>query len=158
MTTPASDVFDLFLTVINDYRLDSINNTSGSITLGLYLEPWLLNSIMEFDVCDQDLTYTASGSSIEGYFLVDLTTENKLVLSQIMVKYWLQKTINDILQMNNHIQDHDFKTFSAAQNLKAKQDLYKIKCEEIDQRLTRYEYKRNEWSNWKNQNFDGMGV
>jgi hypothetical protein len=155
MGTLSSEIFDLFLTSIDDYRLTSIYDSSGSLVLDTYLEPWLLNSINEFDICNQPLVYTTSGSSTEGYFTETLTIKNKLILSQIMVKYWLQKTISDILQMTNFVQDHDFKTFSAAQNLKAKQDYYVLKKEEISQMLVDYSYKGNDWSKWKLQNFDG---
>ena len=154
MGTLSSEIFDLFLTSVNDYRLTSIYTSSGSLVLDTYLEPWLLQSIVEFsDVCTEDLTYTASGSATEGYFDATLSMEAKLMLSQIMVKYWLQKTIQDILQMNLHITDHDFKTFSASQNLKAKQEYYILKCEEISQRLVSYGYKKNDWQSWRNQDF-----
>ena len=159
MGTMSSEIFDLFLTSINDYRLTSIYASSGSLVLDTYLEPWLLNSIVDFsDVCIEDLNYTASGSATEGYFDAILSLEAKLILAQIMVKYWLQKTVSDILQMNLHITDHDFKTFSSSQNLKAKQEYYILKCEEISQRLVNYGYKKNNWEQWKNQNFDGTGV
>jgi hypothetical protein len=71
-----------------------------------------------------------------------------------MSKYWLAKTVQDILQMNNSLQDRDFKTFSQAQNLQAKQKLYNLKREEISQRLSEYGYKNNVWQDWRNQNFN----
>ena len=155
MGTLSSEVVDLFLTRINDYRLDTIYTVSGSFVLNTYVESWLLDSIAEFeDMCDQALTYTVSGSAIEGEFTETLTMINKLILSRIMVKYWLQKSINDILQMNLHVTDRDFKTFSAAQNLKAKQDYLNSLKEELSQDLMNYSYHRNDWANWKNQIFD----
>lgn len=157
MATYTSDIVDLFLPNINDYRLSAINDASGSMVLNLYVEPWILNAIEDFDICDQDLTYTPSTETTEGYFNEDLTMENKIMLSQIMVLYWLQKTVADVLQMSNLITDHDFKTFSAAQNMKAKQDYLNLKREEISQRLILYSYKKNNWTNWKNMDFDGSG-
>jgi len=155
MTTNSSDIFDLFLTRISDYRLYAIDETSGSLALSIYLEPWLLSSIIDFDVCDQDLTYTSSTISSEGYFAETLTLKNKIVLSQLMVKYWLEKEVQDILQMQLFITDHDFKTHAASQNLKAKQDYYNSKKEELSQILVDYGYRVNDWTGWKNQNFDG---
>lgn len=154
MSTNSSEVYDLFLTRVNDYRLTSIFQNSGSATLGLYLEPWLLDSINEFDKCSQDLTFYPTSGSSEGYFKEDLTTEHKLILSQIIVKYWLAKNVQDILSMNLNLVDHDFKTFSQAQNLKAKQDYYNTKKEEVSQILNDYYYKNNDWLNWRNQQFD----
>ena len=149
----SSEIFDFFLTSVNDYKLTAIYQASGSLVLDTYMEPWLLNSIVEFDICDQDLSYTVSSGSAEGSFDADLTNKNIFMLSQIMTKYWLQKNLNDILQMNNILQDRDYKVYSQANNIKAKQDYYVMKCEEISQRLTNYEYASNDWSSWRNQVF-----
>jgi len=153
MGTLSSEIFDFFLTSVNDYKLTAIYQASGSLILGEYMEPWLLNSIIEFDVCDQSLSYTVSTGSTEGSFDVDLTNKNIFMLVQIMTKYFLQKNLQDILKMDNILQDRDFKMYSAANNLKAKQDYYVMKCEEIDQRLTNYGYADNDWSSWRNQVF-----
>ena len=153
MGTLSSTIFDYFLTSVDDYQLTAIYQTSGSLVLDQYMEPWLLNSIIEFDVCDQDLSYTVSSGSSEGYFDATLTNKNQFMLVQIMTKYWLQKNIQDVLQMNNILQDRDFRVFSQANSLKAKQDYYNMKCEEISQRLTNYGYAENDWENWRNQIF-----
>ena len=153
MGTLSSTIFDYFLTSVNDYKLTAIYQSSGSLILGEYMEPWLLNSIIEFDICDQDLSYTVSTDSIEGYFDADLTNKNIFMLSQIMTKYFLQKNLQDILKMDNILQDRDFKMYSAANSLKAKQDYYTMKCEEISQRLTNYGYADNDWASWRNQVF-----
>ena len=153
MGTLSSTIFDYFLTSVNDYKLTAIYQASGSLVLDTYMEPWLLNSIIEFDICDQDLSYTVSTDSIEGYFDADLTNKNIFMLSQIMTKYFLQKNLQDILKMDNILQDRDFKMYSAANSLKAKQDYYTMKCEEISQRLTNYGYADNDWASWRNQVF-----
>jgi len=153
MGTLSSEIFDYFLTSVNDYKLTAIYQASGSLILGEYMEPWLLNSIIEFDVCDQSLSYTVSSGSSEGYFDVTLTDKNKFMLVQIITKYYLQKNIQNILQMDNLLQDRDFRVFSQANSLKAKQDYYNMKCEEISQRLTNYGYADNDWASWRNQIF-----
>jgi len=154
MGTTSSEMVDLFLTRIRDYRLDTIFTTSGSLALVIYSEPWLMDAVNEFDICDQDLTYTISGSAVEGTFSETLTNKNKILLSKLMVKYWMQKTIQDVLQMQNFVTDRDFKTFSSAQNLKAKQDYLNSLKEELSQELIDYGYKINDWNNWKLQIFD----
>ena len=154
MTTQSSEVSDLFMTRVKDWRLNVIYNSSGSSTLNISLEPWLLDAIVTFEsISDQPLTYTVSGSSTEGYFAETLSLANRVMLSKIMVKSWLQSTINDILQMNLKIQDRDFKTFSASQNLKAKQDYLNSLKEEISQDMIDYSYKRVDWNSWRNQVF-----
>ena len=153
MGTLSSEIFDFFLTSVNDYKLTAIYQASGSLVLDQYMEPWLLNSVIEFDVCDQDLSYTVSSGSSEGYFDATLTNKNQFMIVQIMTKYWLQKNIQNILQMDNLLQDRDFKMFSQANSLKAKQDYYNMKCEEISQRLNNYGYADNDWASWRNQVF-----
>lgn len=126
MTTPVSDVNDLFLARINDYRIVTIFQTSGSLTMTQYLEPWALDAIDMFSpVCTQSLAFHTTSGSVEGYFDEDLTTEHKNILSQIMVQFWLTKNVNDVLQFSVALQDADFKTFSQAQNLSAKKDYFK---------------------------------
>jgi hypothetical protein len=72
----------------------------------------------------------------------------------MMVKYWMETQIQDIVQMSNHLQDRDFKTHSAAQNLRAKQNYLIQISERIDNRLIEYGYAVNDWTNWKLQDFD----
>jgi hypothetical protein len=153
LATYLSEVADLFLSRVSDYKLDTIYQTSGSFVFGNYIEPYLLDSIQEFDVCDQVLDYTVSGSATDGVFSLDLTMENKIVLSQLMILSWLARDIQNIIQMNNHITDRDFKTFSASQNLTAKRDYYNLKREELSQRLVNYSFKKNNWADWRNQDF-----
>ena len=153
MGTSASEVIDLFSVLQSDYRLVNIYETSGSVAFTTYQEPWLLLSINEFSpICDQVLSYSTDTQE----FTVTLTMENKLILAQLMVKYWLNKLIQDILQMNNNITDHDFKMFSQAQNLTAKKEYYSAKVEELNVLLTRYGYAHNDWTSWNDQLFGGV--
>jgi hypothetical protein len=155
MTTPVSDVNDLFLARINDYRITTIFQSSGSLVMTQYLDPWILDAIDMFGgICTQSLAYTLTSGSVEGYFTEDLTTEHKNILSQIMVQFWLSKSVSDILQMNNSLQDSDFKTFSQAQNLTAKKDYLNNVKESVSQLLVNYGYKNNDWENWRNMKFD----
>jgi hypothetical protein len=137
--------------LVSDYKLDTIYITSGSSAFSNYLQPWLFFSIGEFEtVCNQSLDYNA----ITQTFTETIAQQNKLVLAKLMIRYWLQKEVQDVLQMRLHVQDKDFKTFAEANNLREKQKLYNDKREELSQELMDYELKYNNWSNWKLQNFD----
>lgn len=151
MTTSIDDVCDLFTSKIVDYRLTTLYQTSGSGSLNLFLQPFLLDAIDEFDLCDQDLIYSTTTQT----FSVDLTQKNKNMLSLIMVKYYLARELRDINQMRLHLQDRDFRSFAESNGLRAKLELYNQTQEEISQRLVSYGY-RNwvTWSDWKNQDFD----
>ena len=156
MTTDSSVINDFFLTRIRDYRLDSVYSTSGSFVLNQYVEPWLIDATVQFTpYCVEDLTYIPTSGSQTGYFLADLSLEVRNIISQIMVKFWLEKTVQDVLQMQNFVTDRDFKTFSSAQNLRAKQDYLIVKIEEIDKLISDYEYRKQvNWNNWQNQQFN----
>ena len=155
MATSATEVFDLFTMLVSDYRLDAIYTTSGSAALNTYLEAWLLFAANDFsDVCNQVLTYD---STTQQFSLV-LTQENINVLAQVMTMYWAQKLLQDAIQIRNITNDHDFKPFSPAANVKEKRDLYNMKREEIKQLLVDYGYKYNAWTSWRGQDFIGTVV
>lgn len=154
MGTTLTEVADLFLSSISDYKLDTIYYNSGSIVLNTYIEPWLLKAINEFSsVCDQDLSYTVLSGNTDGYFTETLTMENKIILSQHMELFWLQKGIQDFRSLNLVIQDHDFKTHSPAQNTRARTENYNSKREELSKRLAEYTYDKNDWDSWNLQVF-----
>ena len=78
MGTQADTVVDLFMMRIqNDYTLNNINTTSGSLVLTNYCEPFLLDAIDEFSkVCIESLDYTVSSGSSVGFFTADLRIED----------------------------------------------------------------------------------
>jgi hypothetical protein len=72
------------------------------------------------------------------------------------MKYWLQKNVNDITQMNLHVTDRDFKVASEALNLREKVVHLNAVKEQCSQMLIDYAYNKNDWSSWYNQDFDGV--
>lgn len=146
MSTPFTDIYDLFMGSITDHSLITLFNTSET-DFNTYLEMWLVPSIGEFATCDQSLAYSSSS------FTETLTQKNQNILMLLMKKRWLEKNVDNILQMDNFVQGGDYKTFSAAQNMKAKQDrLIQLK-EEVSQKLVEYGLGVTDWSSWLNQEF-----
>lgn len=148
MATESSEVYDLFMQVVNDYRLIDLFALSED-DFNTYLESWLLFSINDFGICNQSLEYAS------GTFTETLTTQNKLILATLMVKYWLTKIVNDITQLNLHITDRDFKTSSEAVNLREKTARLNVITEQCSQLLQDYAYKNVDWTSWFNQDFGG---
>jgi len=136
-----SSVYDLFMTLQEDYRLTNLYNTSLT-DFESYLEGWLIPAIAEFDTCDQVLTY--SGTT----FTETLTQVNMNMLADLMKKRWLEHEIDDILQMNNFLQDKDFTRHSNAQGLDAKRKRYIEQKEEISQKLVNYGLRTTDWATW----------
>lgn len=149
------EVYDLFLEQINDYRIsgmyqqDILNNTKN---LDNYLLGFMLLSIPDFQNCTQDLSLR---DDILMSFTEILTDANKKILSRLMLKVWLGREVRDILQMKAKVQT-DFKTYSEAQNLTAKQNTLTLLREELSQELIDYDYKNNDWSSWLVGNFSGI--
>lgn len=151
MGTSITKVFDLFMQQGEDYRLIELFNTSET-DFENYLQAWLEFSIADFGVCDQDLNfdeYTKEFPSV-------LSRQNKIVLATLMMKYWLQKNVNDITQMNLHVTDRDFKVGSEAQNLREKSTHLNMVKEQCSQLLVDYAYQRVGWTDWFSQDFTGV--
>lgn len=141
--TKFTEVFDQFTMLVEDYRLVAMYETSP-VDFELYLQGWLIPAIVEFIYCDQSLSYSLATAE----FTETLTTKNIVTLARIMKKYWLQREIDDITQMNLRIQDHDFKNFSEAQNMKEKRDRYILEREAISQMLVDYSLQSLDWAGW----------
>lgn len=149
--THASEVFDIFMSQITDYRLIELFNSSVT-DFENYLQSWLIMAINEFTVCNQDLSFDTTTK----LFTLTLSNQNKFVLATLMMKWWLNKAVNDITQLNLHVTDRDFKTFSEAQNLREKVSNLNVIKEQCSQLLMDYAYGKNDWNRWYNQDFIGI--
>jgi len=149
--THVSEVYDLFMQTVSDYKLVNLLETSEP-DFENYLQSWLEFSIVDFSVCDQSLEF----DNTTKLFPVVLSRANKVVLATLMMKYWMQKSVNDITQFSLHITDRDFKVASEAQNLREKTAHLNIIKEQCSQLLNDYSYKRVDWDSWCNQSFMGV--
>lgn len=149
--TPLSEVYDLFLQTVTDYRLTTLLETSEN-DFETYVQSFLIFSINDFDICDQSLVFDGTTR----VFTQTLTSTNKVVLATLMMKYWLQKLVNDVTQINLHIGDRDFKVSSEAMNLKEKSTHLNMVKEQCSQILNDYGYKRVDWTEWYTQSFSGL--
>jgi hypothetical protein len=142
MGTPYSDIFELFLASVRDYKLDDLMEDSQS-SLETYLKPLLIKAIPNFYDCTQNLE-DRNDSTLT--FNIDLTTSEKVILSNLLLIEWLTKEVNDVLQMSLHLNDRDFKTYSESKNLYAKRQHLTMTKEEVEKQITAYGYKNVDWS------------
>jgi len=150
MGTQFSDVFDLFMVQIKDWRLQSLYESS-ELNFETYLSGFLILSIPQFEeVCSQSLALNKETKT----FTETLTSNNQVILAKLMVEKWLEKEVQDVNQMNLHLQDRDFKVYSESQNLQAK-SLHLDKTKEYNsQIITTYSYsKSTDWGGWYSGNF-----
>jgi len=151
VTTAYSSIYDLFLQQIKDWKLDALYSADPT-EFEIYLEGFLILVLPAFaEHCDQDL----SRDDDARLFTEDLTDENKSILAMMMTEQWLMKEVQDIRQMNLHIVDKDFKTFSEAQNLREKSNYLITIRERISQTINEYSWYNNDWTAWISGDFIG---
>lgn len=142
MSTPYSDIFNLFLASIQDYRINKLYNQSVE-QMENYLMPFLIKAITNFRKCKTDLEDRDDTNKV---FNQTLSTDEKVILSNLMIVEWLTKEVNDILSLRNFLQDTDFKTYSQANNLKEKRELLTTMKEMVDKQIVQYSYNNFDWS------------
>ncbi len=142
MSTPYGDVFNLFLTSIQDYRINKLYSQSVE-QMENYLMPFLIKAITNFRKCKTDLEDRDDTNKV---FNQTLSTDEKVILSNLMIVEWLTKEVNDILQMRLYLQDTDFKTYSQANNLREKRELLTTMKEMVDKQIVQYSYNNFDWS------------
>ena len=77
--TPYSDINDLFLQQVEDYRLVELyNNGAGADNLNTYLLGFMILAIPEFSSCTQDLS---DRNDTNKSFNYAMTEENQKILS-----------------------------------------------------------------------------
>ena len=144
MATTFNEIYDFFMTTINDYRLVALYNSSQT-DFQTYLSAWLIQSIPEFTNCDQSLSYSSSS------FTETLSQKNINILVLLMKKKWFEKELENVLQMTNVVQDRDFKMYSQANNMKEKRERLITLQEEVSQKLVDYGLEYSvDWANWFN--------
>ena len=143
MTTDYSDVYDLFITSVKDWKLDALYESSP-VDFETYLQRFLIDAVASFeDVCNQSLEKDDANS----LFTDDLTQRNQLLLADLMIEEWLNKEIKDIKQFNLHVLDRgDFKLYSEAQNLKAKEASLSEVRETNSQKISDYMWRSDDYS------------
>ena len=147
--THISEIIDLFMTLNTDYRLMKIFEMDEDAFTN-YVQAWLFLGIALFNDYRKEQLLVDTDT---GEFNEVLSYKDKAVLAQLMIRFWLEKEVNDVLAMRNLIQDHDFKTHSAAANLDAKRNLLNQKIEETNKALIDYSFKQVDWDSWNNQVF-----
>lgn len=124
MGTPFTNIYDLAMVTIRDYRLDNLAKTDIN-AFYLVLNGYLVNAIADSSDCLVDLSYDLETAS----FNIDVPFRVQTILANFLIYRWFTSLVNDITQVNLKLQGRDKKTFAESQNLKEKavyvNDLYK---------------------------------
>lgn len=142
--TAYTEIYDLFLMVAKDYKLDELYESSVD-DFTTYLQGFLIYAIADFTSCRHNLELR---DDTAGSFDMDLTTKEKIILSKLMVMAWLKSQIQNVTQFQLHLNDKDFKHHSEAANLSAKKEYYANLREEVNQDMVDYGYKNLNIETW----------
>lgn len=144
--TTFAEIYDQLMMIVTDYRLTALYNSSVT-DFETYLSGFLIPAITDFKNCNQSLAYSTAT------FTATLSVENIKILALLTKKYWLTKEIDDITQMNLHVNDRDFKTYAESTNMQAKQARLIQEKESLSQTLVDYGLDNVAWADWFNGAF-----
>lgn len=102
--TEFQSIYRLFLSQIQDYRIAQLFKDNVELAEDR-LETYLFRAVTHFKNCVKPIlsNYDANTKS----FTVDLDMEEISILSELMVLNWMEWNIQNILQMNLHLDDTD---------------------------------------------------
>jgi hypothetical protein len=143
MSTLYSDINELFLVGVQDYKLDRLYASATPTSLDEYLIPFMVRGLVKFAKCEQDLS---NRDDTTRTFNIDLTDEEKVIIADLMIIEWLTREVNDIKQMNLHIRNkREFDHYAESQNLKEKSVHRIVLREEVDKLIVAYGYNNIDW-------------
>jgi len=123
MGTQFDEIIDLGLIVVDDYKLNKLYIQSQE-DFAKYCDGFLIKAIPNFTVCKQNLDYTVDYSSTPQVreFVNELSIYEKDILADYWVLEWFTKETQVASSISTALQNSgSFKSYSEAQNLKAKE-------------------------------------
>lgn len=145
MGTSFVSVYDRFVTLITDYKLNNLYIKNKN-SFNEFLRGFLLNSIDMFDGCLTDLGYNSLIEKDENnndvtnyYFNVTLTSKEVYILCLGLMVSWYQRDVNDVTQFSLHLNTKNFKTYSESANLKQKSEILDKMKEDLSNNINNYQ-------------------
>lgn len=134
MNTQYSDVIELVLSLMKSYKIDNIyvsNGTSGESALETFFIPYIKIASGELQICGASIDLS-SRDDINKDFGVELTDGEQLIVAKFVLIGYLSSETFNILQMQLHLQDGDFKTYAEQKNLEGKLNALNCLKEEVN--------------------------
>lgn len=142
--TTYSEVIELALHILHDYKLDGTIINEDIDTLNKVFAPYIKYAAGELENFEIDFEI-ANRDDVNYTFNSVLTDGQQLFVAKLIVIGYISREVNDIMQMKLHLQTGDFKTFAERNNLEGKQDLLNTLKEEINYKITKRGYKGFDW-------------
>lgn len=145
MNTKYADVIEIVLAIMESYKINDIAKNSSDETLTQLFLPYIKIASGELENRHGDIDISdRNDKTLE--FNCKLADGQQLIIAKFIVIGYLSKNTYDILQMQLHLQDGDFKTYAEKNNLDGKLNaLYSLK-EEVDYDIKIREYKKFNWN------------
>ena len=143
MVTTYSDVYELVLSLISSYKIDDIYVKDGEDGIEIFFMPYLkiaageLENSAGIDISDRD--------DILRQFNIKLSDGKQLIIAKYIMIGYLSKETHDIMQMQLHLQDGDFKTYAEKNNLEGKLNALYLLKEEVGYDVKRSGYNGFMW-------------
>ena len=143
MVTTYSDVYELVLSLISSYKIDDIYVKDGEDGIEIFFMPYLkiaageLENSAGIDILDRD--------DILRQFNIKLSDGKQLIIAKYIMIGYLSKETHDIMQMQLHLQDGDFKTYAEKNNLEGKLNALYLLKEEVGYDVKRSGYNVFKW-------------
>ena len=143
MNTTYSDIYELVLSLISSYKIDDIYIKNGADGIETFFKPYLkiasgeLENNSGIDLSNRDDELNEFNSK--------LSDGQQLIIAKYIVIGYLSNETHDIMQMQLHLQDGDFKTYAEKNNLDGKLNaLYMLK-EEVGYDVKKSGYNGFKW-------------
>lgn len=144
MGTPFEELYKMFLSKIQSYNFYELDDYE----LEEELVSWLDEAVNSFSFyCKQDID-SADTTVPSGYFNVDLTRQEKQIISDYMVLHYVEMNLNDLEATEQTLNSRDYRMYSEANYLEAKSKLRDRISKKINQQLSRYSYHSGSLSKW----------
>lgn len=143
MATSFSEIIDMALITIQDYKLDNLYSEDPD-SFESITQAFLLKGLPQFTNCKTPLTYDLSTQS----FSNDLKPIEISILADLWVAEWFAWHVQNVTQFENKMTPSDFKHFSESQNLREKSEYLDRLREKFNQKMIDYDLKHFDWSSW----------
>ncbi|KAA9007384.1 hypothetical protein F4V43_02535 [Paenibacillus spiritus] len=134
MPTPYSKIYERFQQKIQDYTIDEIYVGSKD-NYENYLFGFLKSALVKFYHCRKNLI---TRDETQREFSEDLTELEQEILAQLMLIEWMEKEVNNILEMRMALSSSDFKKYAESQNMKEKSSIRDKMIESADSMKMQY--------------------
>lgn len=144
MRTTYFEIIEMVLLIVKSYEADIIFDDYGIDGIMQLLKPYFKLAGAKLKIQSPSMDFSRDDELLQ--FNRNLDDSEQLIFAEYVLVYYLSKEVKDILQMQLHLQDGDFKTHAAKNNLESKSNLLESLKEEVGWEVNKTGFNRtNIW-------------